>query len=80
MDKRIRELARENVTVNHGLSCYDMGHLSAQEALISIVLSLADHNQQLVEKCKELAMTRKMTVLVKSLDQIVGLNVEKGAS
>ena len=76
MDKLIRELARKNVIVNRGLHAYDMGSASAQESLIQMVCALVEHNDQLIDKCKEIAMATPMTVLVKSLDQIVGLKVD----
>lgn len=71
MDRRIRELARNDTVVKSYLSQFDLGYLPEKEALIQLVCSLAEHKRQLCEQCIHLMSGREVSVVVKSLDQIV---------
>lgn len=71
MDRRIRDLARNDLVVKDYLKQYDMGYLPEKEALVRLICNLAEHKRQLCEQCIWLMSGREVSVVVKSLDQIV---------
>jgi hypothetical protein len=71
MDRRIRDLARNDIVVKDYLKQYDMGYLPEKEALVRLICNLAEHKRQLCEQCVALVSDRTVSIVVKSLDQIV---------